>query len=109
MDIIRETMMGEGLTVCPLTLLFKDHKGWNSDMGTIPPTRPVVGGNIGMNLHLSEIVSDVLDPVIENYEGGCEIISTEDLIANLDWTSRMKKMKVGTRTPIGMGNVKMVT
>ena len=53
-------------------------------MGTIPPTRPVVGGNVGMNLHLSEIVSDVLDPVVEEYVGGCEIVSTEDLAARMD-------------------------
>ena len=24
---IRETTMGEGLSICPLSLLFKDHKG----------------------------------------------------------------------------------
>ena len=26
---IRETTMGEGLSTCPLSLLFKDHKGWS--------------------------------------------------------------------------------
>ena len=39
-------------------------------MGTITPTRLVMGGNVGMNLHLSEIVSDLLDPIVEEYEGG---------------------------------------
>ena len=78
---IRETTMGEGLSICPMSLLFKDHKGWSSDSGTAPPTRPVVGGHLGVNMHLSELVSDILDPVVSNYEGGREIISTEDMLA----------------------------
>ena len=57
---IRETTMGEGLSIRPLSLLFKDHKGWRADSGTVLPTRPVVGSHLGVNLHLSEIVSDVL-------------------------------------------------
>ena len=81
---IRETTMGEGMSVCPLTLLFKDHKGWTSDSGTVPPTRPVVGGHLGINLHLSEIVSDILDPVVANYRGGKEVISTEDMVARVE-------------------------
>ena len=39
----------------------------------MPPTRPVVGGHSGVNIHLSEIVSDVLDPVVGTYMGGMEI------------------------------------
>ena len=49
-----------------------------------PPTRPVVGGHLGINLHISEIVSDVLDPVVGCYKGGREIISTEDLLAKIE-------------------------
>ena len=81
---IRETMMGEGQAVCPLSLLFKDHKGWSPSMGTIPPTRPVAGGHLGINLYISEIVSDILDPVVGEYKGGMEIISTEDMIARAE-------------------------
>ena len=81
---IRETTMGEGLSICPLSLLFKDHKGWKADSGTAPPTRPVVGGHLGINLHLSEIVSDVLEPVVSTYEGGKEIISCEDMLARTE-------------------------
>ena len=81
---IRETTMGEGLSTCPLSLLFKDHKGWSSDSGTVPPTRPVVGGHLGINMPISEIVSDILDPVVSTYSGGREIISTEDLLARLE-------------------------
>jgi hypothetical protein len=49
-DRLRETMINNSLAVCPLYLLFKDHKGWNWGKGA-PPTRPVASGNRGMNLH----------------------------------------------------------
>ena len=81
---IRESTMGESLSVCPLSLLFKDHKGWTVDSGTVPPTRPVVGGHLGINLHISEIVSDILDPVVATYQGGHEVISTEDMVARAE-------------------------
>ena len=35
---VRETTMGEGLSICPMSLLFKDHKGWDS------PTYETCGG-----------------------------------------------------------------
>ena len=88
---VRETTMGENMSVCPLSLLYKDHKGWSPDHGTAPPTRPVVGGHLGINLHISEIVSDILDPVITTYRGGREIISTEDLIAKAEILSEEKR------------------
>ena len=81
---IRETMMGEGLSTCPLSLLFKDHKGWSPKSGSVPPTRPVVGGHLGINLFISELVSDILDPVVTTYVGGREIISTEDMVARVE-------------------------
>ena len=81
---VRESMMGEGQTVCPLSLLFKDHKGWVASMGTTPPTRPVAGGHLGINMHISEIVSDLLDPIVGEYDGGREIIATEDMVARTE-------------------------
>ena len=91
---VRETMMGESLESCPVHLLYKDHKGWSQDKGGVPPTRSVAGGNRGINLHLSEIVSDVLEPMVGRVTGGYEVISTEDTLARLedvsesmrDWT-----------------------
>ena len=53
-------------------------------MGTIPPTRPVAGGHLGINMHISEIVSDILDPIIGEHVGGCEILSTEDMIERIE-------------------------
>ena len=59
----RESMLSNSLEACPLWLLFKDHKSWSSSKGTPPPTRPVMGGNAGMNTHLSEILSWILEPL----------------------------------------------
>ena len=63
-DRIRETMMGEAMQVCQIQLLYKDHKGWEKTRGGIPPTRPVAGGHRGLNMHLSEIVSDILESIV---------------------------------------------
>ena len=81
---IRETMMGESMEVCPVQLLYKDHKGWDPTKGGIPPTRHVAGGHVGIGLHLSEIVSDLIEPMVGRIEGGREIISGEDLLARVD-------------------------
>ena len=83
-DRIRETMLGKGLSVCPVSLLLKDHKGWSPSSGTVPPTRHVAGGHVGMNFHLSEINSDILEPLVENFKGGKEAISTEDMLAKVE-------------------------
>ena len=92
---VRETMMGESLESCPVHLLYKDHKGWDQSKGGVPPTRHVAGGNRGINLHLSEVVSDILEPMVDRVEGGSEVISTEDTLARFEdvslsmvgWTS----------------------
>ena len=94
-DRIRETMMGESMETCPVHLLYKDHKGWSPTKGGVPPTRQVAGGNRGVNLYLSEIVSDILEPMVGVVLGGHEVISTEDLVARVvdmnealkNWTS----------------------
>ena len=69
-DRIRETMLGEGIATCPISLLFKDHKGWKSGSSEVLPTRHVAGGHKGMNMHLSEIVSDLLEPLVGTLPGG---------------------------------------
>ena len=51
---------------------------------TLPPTRHVAGGHRGMNLHLSEVVSDILEPLVGTIEEGVEVISGEDLLARVD-------------------------
>ena len=45
---------------------------------------PLAGGHLGINRHISEVVSDILDPIVEGVVGGCEVISTEDLLARVE-------------------------
>ena len=47
---------------------------------------------MGINMHLSELVSDILDPVVSIHKGGREIISTEDMVARAE---RLNESKVG--------------
>jgi hypothetical protein len=81
----RESMISNSLEACPLWLLFKDHKSWVSSKGVPPPTRPVMGGNGGMNTHLSEILSWLLEPLANSMMGkSSEVISDEDLKNKMD-------------------------
>ena len=82
-DRMRETMLNNSLSLCPLYLLFKDHKGWSLAKGPVPPTRPVASGNRGMNMHLSEILSEILEPIADEAKNTCEVISTEDMVAKM--------------------------
>ena len=66
----RATKITHSLSVAPLYLMFKDHKGWSVSLGGPPPTRPVASAGKGQNDHLSETVSQVLEPVANMYEGG---------------------------------------
>jgi len=74
--------------VAELYLLFKDHKSWNQQSGEAIPSRPVVSGNQTYNVHLSEILSEVLEPVAKEMHGA-EIASTEDALCQIsdinDW------------------------
>ena len=69
--------MGE--QICPMVLLIKDHKGWSPEMNTPLPSRPVVSGNCGLNSHLSELISLVMEPVT-NEASGHEIESTTEML-----------------------------
>ena len=40
---MRETMINNTLAVCPLYLLYKDHKGWDVSKGSVPPDLLQVG------------------------------------------------------------------
>ena len=96
-DRARETMINNSQTLCPMYLVFKDHKNWTWSTGKPPPTRPIAGGNAGQNVHLSELNSEIIEAVVEAYEGGVEVISTEDM--NAQWeiiNSRNKNWTPGT-------------
>ena len=47
-DRIRETMLNDGMSVCPISLLYKDHKDWVNGGDGVPPTRHVAGGHVGL-------------------------------------------------------------
>ena len=40
-----------------------------------------------MNIHLSEVLSEIIEPLVDAYEGGDEIISTEDFKARIEITN----------------------
>ena len=60
-------------------LLIKDHKLWSEDSGTPIPSRPVLSGNSCINMHLSEMVSELIEPISSRLRGA-EISSTEEAI-----------------------------
>ena len=88
---MRETLLSKSVQVPPMYLLVKDHK--QVPQGSLPPTRPVVSGCKGMNLHLNDIVSDILEPLARNMEENEEFISTEDALALVDSLNKEFKNK----------------
>ena len=83
-DRVRSLKITLSLSVAPLYLLFKDHKGWSLETGKPPPSRPVVSAGSGQNDHLSEIISNVLEPVVKTWSGGMEMESTGDMMALIE-------------------------
>ena len=79
MDI---NMSDQGAQTCSLSLLVKDHKGWNEEHNCPPPSRPVIAGNSGLNMHLSELISKILEPIAEE-AGGFEVKSTGDMMEKI--------------------------
>ena len=59
-------------------LLVKDHKLWSEEQGEPIPSRPVLSGNNCLNMHLSEIMSELLEPISISMSSA-EITSTEEL------------------------------
>ena len=44
-----------------------------------PPSRPVIAGNVGLNCHLSEIISKIVEPITLTSEG-FDIESTQNML-----------------------------
>ena len=58
----RETMKNNSFSVCPLYLLYKDHKQWD---GSGPPkTRPVASASSGGNFHFSELLREAAKNIL---------------------------------------------
>ena len=77
----RETKINKSCCIPILRLLFKDHKTWSPSDGTPPPTRPVFAANSGMNVHFSDLLSMVLEPLASTIPGSWEVISVDDFIS----------------------------
>ena len=76
-----KNILDHGREVPEMILLCKDHKKWD---GKAPlPTRPVISGNKGINTHLSELLSEILEPVSGSIGGG-EIASTEEALNRIN-------------------------
>ena len=46
-----------------MSLLVKGHKVWSFDSEKPVPTRPVLSGNCAINTHLSELISEIIEPI----------------------------------------------
>ena len=77
-------LQNHSVEVADMYLLFKDHKMWCQDSNKPVPSRPVVSGNQTYNVHLSELLSEVLEPVAKEMNGA-EIASTEDALHKLEF------------------------
>ena len=88
-------MMGNiqnhSLEVPEMALLVKDHKQWSKSSKKPVPTRPVVSGNNGINTHLSEFISELLEPLVMELGSG-EVSSTEEALSVItDLNKRVSK------------------
>ena len=74
-----KNIQNHSLEVPEMALLIKDHKNHDLDSNSPVPSRPVVSGNRGVNTHLSELLSEFLEPLIPDMGGG-EVASTEEAL-----------------------------
>ena len=75
---MRESLIHHRCTVPAMNLLVKDHKVIGDD--GLPATRPVVGACKGMNVPLSYILSEVLEPVASCLANRLEVVSREHML-----------------------------
>ena len=81
-DRMNKNLIDKGEQACHMTLLVKDHKKWSVGSDKPVPSRPVVSGNTGLNCHLSEIISHLIDPIALEQSGN-EIDSSDDMLARI--------------------------
>ena len=79
---MHQNLLDKGEQSCAMSLLVKDHKQWSRDSGRPVPTRPVISGNSGLNCHLSELNSMIIEPPAFEHSGN-EVDSTDDMIEKL--------------------------
>ena len=82
-DRMLNNLTVSGLDLPEMSLLTKDHKAWSWDSEKPVPTRPIMSGNSCINTHLSELISEVVEPLVLEC-GGSEVQSSEEVLAQLD-------------------------
>ena len=75
-------LLNHGLSVCPMTVLIKDHKTWS--VGELEKSRPVINGKVGNNCNLSEFVLLILEPIANEDKNNMETNATDGLIADIE-------------------------
>ena len=71
-----------------MSLLTKDHKSWSVESGSPVPTRPIVSGNSTVNTHLSELLSELIEPVALEADGA-EVQSSEEALSLIDTLNKL--------------------
>ena len=80
---MNKNIQGSSMEIPDMVLLVKDHKKWSPESKEPVPTRPVMSGNKGINSHLSEWLSEILEPIALNM-ASAEVNSTEEALAKID-------------------------
>ena len=106
-DRMATNLVDNGEQVCKMTLLIKDHKKWSPGSEGPPPSRPVISGNSGLNCHLSDLISMVIEPIAYEASGN-EIDSTDSMIARINRINKELLLPKCDKKP-GIEAVKMDT
>ena len=93
---MNKNISGSSVEVPEMIILIKDHKQWTPEKGGVIPSRPVVSGSRGINTHLSEWLSEILEPIANNMRSG-EVASTEETLSIFDEINR--EIDANTDTP----------
>ena len=84
---MQENIIDHGLEVPKMKILIKDHKEWSPDSHKRLPSWPVVNRRAWYNSHLSEVLSQILEPIAVEMLGA-EINSTEEALAAFESLNR---------------------
>ena len=77
-----QNLLDKGEQTCMMSLLTKDHKNWSFESGDPIPSRPVISGNTGLNCQMSELMSNIIEPITYEHDGR-DVDSTDDMIVRL--------------------------
>ena len=77
-----KSMTERNLSIAPLYLFIKNHKGWSEEMGTPLPSGPMCSGNRGFNKHLGELV--LILESISHATSGADVNSTVSFLEKIE-------------------------